>query len=246
MFCVEPRRVKSICKTALFAAIVCVLGLNASGAPPDSPTQTSGSIAGWGEVINPDGDCKVTNADGKLTIEVPGSDHVIRVDRHKMNAPRIMQEVTGEFDLEAKVSVDFAAGAKSVVAGRRAYQDAGLLVWQDDKNNLKLSRAHFDAKGKPLDFFSLEFYHDGQRGMVPFPESATPLLQAKAVYLRLQIRSAGTTAGVSSDGNKWITMSLPGGDLPEKMHAGVLAENNTSSPFNAAFEGFTLSKNTGK
>lgn len=246
MFCVEARRARSIRRVAFFEAMVCVISLNASGAPTASPAQNSNSIAGWGEVINPDGDCKVTTTDGKLTMALPGNDHALRPERQKMNAPRVMQEVGSEFDIQVKVSGDFAPTPKSVVPGRPGYQDAGLLVWVDDKNNLKLSRARIAAQGKVWNYFNLEFRHDGEVGEIPMPKEAKPLLQADAVYLRLRIHTAETTAGVSSDGKNWITMSLPSGDLPEKMHAGVLAENNTSSPFNAVCEGFTLSKNTAK
>lgn len=243
MLGIERRRA-TIAAAAVMAAAVSIGSLNASDLSPNSPAQSS--IAGWGDVINPDGDCKVTATNGKLTMELPGNDHVIRPERQKMNAPRVLQDVTGEFDLQVKVSGDFFRDAKSVVPGRPPYQDAGLLVWMDDKNNLKLSRARITAQGRTGDYFNLEFRHDGEVGEIPFPGEARKVLQAKTVYLRLQIHSDATTAGVSADGKKWITTSLPGEERPEKVHAGVLAENNTSTPLNVAFEEFSLSQNTRK
>src|SRR5262249_44968488 len=152
---------------------------------PAPVIQSSGSIAGWGDVVNPDGDCTLNATDGKLTVALPGTDHALRPERHQMNAPRVLQEITGEFDLQVKVSGDFAANAKSAVPGRQAYQDAGLLLWLDDKNNLKLSRARIGAKGKSVDFFNLEFRHEGQVGEIPFPRDARQVLQVQSVYLRL-------------------------------------------------------------
>lgn len=232
----------SAAETVATTAIIPVADTKVSDAFSATPAQSSGSLAGWGDVINPDGDCVLNATNGKLTIALPGTDHVLRPERHKMNAPRVMQEVTGEFDLQVKVSGDFALNAKSVVPGRSPYQDAGLLVWLDDKNNLKLSRARITVQGRTGDYFNLEFRHEGQVGEIPFPREAWQVLRSKTVYLRLQIHSDATTASVSADGNKWFSTTLPGGGRPEKIQAGVLAENNTASPLNMEFEEFALSK----
>src|SRR5579862_1322092 len=138
--------------------------------------------------------------------------------------------------MQVKVSADFAAGAKSVVRGRRPYQDAGLLVWLDDKNNLKLSRARIVDNGRTFNFFNLEFRHEGQYGELPFPKEARSFLQARTVYLRLQIHTEKTIASVSTNGVEWVTVPLPGDNTPRKLHVGIIAENNTSSPLNASFE----------
>jgi regulation of enolase protein 1 (concanavalin A-like superfamily) len=157
------------------------------------------------------------------------------------NAPRVMQEVTGAFDVQVKVTQHFKANAKTVVEGRSAYQDAGLLVWLDDKNNLKLAPAQIGRQGKSFRFFHLEFRHDGQYGELQLPKESTSLLRASTFYLRLRIHSDQTTASVSGDGIKWFNTSLPGGgDLPKKMQVGLIAENNTTSPLTISFEEFAL------
>jgi uncharacterized protein (TIGR03067 family) len=202
--------------------------------------KSTGFISGWGDVINPDKDCTLTLENGKLNVAVPGTDHALMPARGKMNAPRIMQEVTGPFDVQVKVSANFPPGLKSAVAGRRPYQDAGLLIWLDDKNYLKLARAHIVVNGHPFDFFNLDFLHNGQYGEIPFPKEARRVLQAKPVYLRLQLHEDKTTASVSSDGTAWVTVTLPSDGRPDKLRAGIVAENNTSTPLTAAFEEFTV------
>jgi RNA polymerase sigma factor (sigma-70 family) len=203
------------------------------------------SIPGWGNVINPDGDCMLAFADGKLTINLPGTDHALMPESHRTNAPRVMQEVTGPFDVQVKVTQHFTANAKTIVPKRSPYQDAGLLVWLDDKNNLKLAPAQIGRGGKSFRFFHLEFRHDGQYGEIQLPKEATSLLRASTFYLRLQIHSDKTLASVSGDGVKWFSTSLPGGGLPEKMQVGLIAENNTTSPLTVIFEEFLVS-NPGK
>ena len=212
----------------------------ASETPQPAEIRSRYSIPGWGDVINPDGDCTVALADRKLTINLPGSDHALMPERGRTNAPRVMQEVTGPFDLQVKVTQHFTVNAKTIVAGRNPYQDAGLLLWMDDRNNLKLAPAQTTVKGRNGRYFNLEFRHDGQHGELPLPKEATSLLRAATFYLRLQIHKDQTTASVSGDGVKWFSASLPGSDGPEKMQVGIIAENNTTSPMTAGFEEFEL------
>ncbi|HEY1490846.1 MAG TPA: DUF1349 domain-containing protein, partial [Verrucomicrobiae bacterium] len=216
--------------------------VNAHETPQPAEIQNSESIPGWGNVINPDGDCTLTVADGKLTVNLPGTDHALMPERAKKNAPRILQELNVPFDVQVKLSEHFTRGAQTIVAGRKPYQDAGLLVWLDDQNNLKLARAHIVRDGKSFLFFHLEFRHSGQYGEIPLPNEANRLLSSKTVYLRLQLHKDQTTASVSADGVKWISASLPGGDPPEKMQVGLIAENNTTSPLTVGFEEFALTK----
>ena len=49
-------------------------------------------IKGWGEATDPDGDCKIEEKKGKLTIKVPGSVHDLspgqKDEKKRFNAPR--------------------------------------------------------------------------------------------------------------------------------------------------------------
>jgi len=162
-------------------------------------------------------------------------------ETQRTNAPRVLQEVTGPFDVQVKVTQHFTTtGAKTLLTGRNPYQDAGLLLWMDDRNNLKLAPAQAGRGGKSFRYFNLEFRHEGEKGEIPLPKEAIGLLRAKTFYLRFQIHKDQTTASVSGDGEKWFSATLPAEGRPEKMQVGLMAENNTTSPMTVDFEEFSL------
>src|SRR5947208_110569 len=99
-------------------------------------------IKGWGEVIDPDGDCTIQSEKGKVTITVPEKNHNL-APLIGQNAPRILQEIEGDFALEVKVSGDFKPTDRSTLEGGRSFNGAGLLLWQDEKNFLRLERNSF-------------------------------------------------------------------------------------------------------
>jgi RNA polymerase sigma factor (sigma-70 family) len=54
------------------------------------PTPTT--VPGWGgKIIDPDGDCKFILEKGQITIQVPGKDHALCIERGVMNAPRVLR-----------------------------------------------------------------------------------------------------------------------------------------------------------
>jgi RNA polymerase sigma factor (sigma-70 family) len=133
--------------TTAAVAVVIALGLGgfgvrtlaADGPEKDAPPAAAEGLTlyGWGHVIDPDGDCNFTVESNRLTnrlkIGVPGTDHGLGVERGQMNAPRVLQEIEGDFIIQVRVSGDFPKGAKSVVEGRRPFFGAGILVYVSDK-----------------------------------------------------------------------------------------------------------------
>jgi S1-C subfamily serine protease len=76
------------------------------------PERSGTDLAGWGTVIDPDKDCKITPNDKRLTIEIPGKLHELDYDGGLTNAPRVMREVEGDFVATVKVTGDFKLGPK--------------------------------------------------------------------------------------------------------------------------------------
>jgi hypothetical protein len=91
------------------------------------------TIPVWGEVIDPDGDCDFAFDKGTLKVSIPGKDHALAMERGQINAPRVLQEVKGDFVAQVRVSGDFASGTTSLVGERRAFRGAGLVLWQDSE-----------------------------------------------------------------------------------------------------------------
>ena len=85
----------------------------------------------WGKVIDPEGDCKLTFEGGKLDCYIPGNDHALSSEVHRTTAPRVLQEVTGDFSVQVKVSGDYPTKVTSAVSEFAPWQGAGLLVWWD-------------------------------------------------------------------------------------------------------------------
>src|SRR5262245_56616033 len=74
-------------------------------------------IKGWGEATDPDGECKIEEKKGKLTIKVPGSLHDLfpgqKDEKKRFNAPRVLREVEGDFVAYVKVTADWKPGGKN-------------------------------------------------------------------------------------------------------------------------------------
>src|SRR5215212_3451905 len=61
------------------------------------------TIRGWGAVADPDEDCHVAIEGKRVSITVPGTSHEFAAELERWNAPRIMQDVHGDFIAEVKV-----------------------------------------------------------------------------------------------------------------------------------------------
>src|SRR5438046_3201998 len=87
--------------SAIAAAVFMAAVANSAAGDQDK------TIEGWGVATDPDGDCKFTEKDGKLTIAVPGTYHdfhpktePVGKDKEvvgKVNSPRVFQNVEGDF-----------------------------------------------------------------------------------------------------------------------------------------------------
>ena len=71
-------------------------------------------LEGWGKVVDPDGDCKFDAARGSLSIAIPGTHHNLN-PAVRQNAPRVLQEVEGDFTVQVRVSGDFEPGQRSTL-----------------------------------------------------------------------------------------------------------------------------------
>src|SRR4051812_23154191 len=65
--------------------------------PPGADDRPRPAIEGWGDVIDPEGDCRVGLEKGTLTIAVPATSHDLSVEAGNMKAPRVLRGVDGDF-----------------------------------------------------------------------------------------------------------------------------------------------------
>src|SRR5262249_54041652 len=127
-------RGRMIMKALLASAAICFLLADMApriGASYDGETKPR-KIMGWGTVVDPDGDCNVKGEGSKLTITVPGTLHDLfprQADPKKRNnAPRVVQEIKGDFMVTVKVSADWKPGDRLRGAITAPYHGAGLLL----------------------------------------------------------------------------------------------------------------------
>ena len=144
-----------ISRVAFASLAVCLLLAPASA--DEKPAQT---IKGFGTVVDPDGDCQVKEENGRVTIVVPKTHHDLTYteDYTKLNSPRILQDVKGDFRLEDKVEAFELPNDKASSGGKYSFVSSGLLVWQDDHNFIRMDRA---AVGNSP-FIWVERFQDGK------------------------------------------------------------------------------------
>jgi adhesin HecA-like repeat protein len=186
---------------------------------------------GWGEAFDPNGDCTIQPAPGRLVIKVPARAHDLSAELGRVNAPRVLQNVSGDFTAQVKVSGTFQPAPPSTIPDRLPYNGAGLLLWQDGNNYLRLERAALNRDGQVQSYAALELRAGGQ---VVNPQ-APPLVDGDT-YLRLERRGNMITGSVSQDGRQWSPFLPVAVNFPQQARVGVTAINSSAEPFTVQFE----------
>lgn len=195
------------------------------------------TIKGWGTVVDPDGDCQLKEDKGAVTLTVPKTYHDLTYtdDSTKLNAPRILQEVAGDFQLQVKVAAYPLPTANTSSSGRHSFVSTGLLIWHDDRNFIRMDRA--SEGSAPAVFVWVEQFQDG-KSMTQRPHR----VENKDTFLRAARRGNKLTFEVSEDGSAWTEVQTLAVELPKKVKAGVLAINTTTNEFSPRLEGLKLSQ----
>jgi regulation of enolase protein 1 (concanavalin A-like superfamily) len=195
----------------------------------------SPKLPAWGEVTDPDGDCQLKLADSKLSIVVPGTAHDLSAELKKVNAPRVLRDVQGDFIVQVKVGGALKPGPNPSMPQRLPFNSAGLLVWLDSTSYVRLERAAIvrDGNVQPILLF------EERNKSVPVMVGAIPL-EPRPTYLRLERRDGFLFASFGFDGTAWVPLKPVRRDLPEKVKVGVAAVNTAAEPFTAELESFAL------
>jgi regulation of enolase protein 1 (concanavalin A-like superfamily) len=203
-------------------------------------------IKNWGTVVNPASDCKVTQKEGMVTIVVPGTHHDLNPTPRFNNllAPRVLREVEGDFVVQVKV-IPFPIPAAKTASSKAgiSFVGAGLLVWQDEKNFLRLMRAGNGESDSS--FSSVELFRDGE-----FAGSGltTKINREKESYLRITRAGNTFTLAVSADNKEWTVirpnrmLNLKNVELTAKLRVGIIAVNATDKEFAPRFEELSVEK----
>ncbi|MCI0638992.1 MAG: DUF1349 domain-containing protein [Gemmataceae bacterium] len=215
------------------------LGFTLMGQHGAAGDKKARQITGWGEVVDPAGDCKIEEKEGVVSITVPGTHHDLNPlpGWNKLDAPRVLQDVDGDFDLQVLVRKfeKPKANTSSNKEKPASFVAGGLLVWQDGKNFLRFMRA---ANGERDEVFvAVEFYSAGEKlasGGVPIADGDH--------FLRVRRKKGQFTIEDSKDGKSWQFRRPPGKEmkLDGKVKVGVAAVNATTKEITHQFEKLQL------
>lgn len=224
---------------AAFAALLaCSLATCVNGQEENAQT-----IEGWGTITDLLGDCAVKADRQKLSVRVPGGTHDLNRDVGGLSAPRILQSVDGDFVIEVKVTSDFEPGRESAAAQTRPFNSAGLLVWQDEKNYIRLERNRWWAEeGNDYACYPplIEHFRDGVfQESNPRPTWAS-FFEGKSTWLRLEREGEVVTASCSQDGEKWTRAKRLKTDLAKQLQVGVMVVNTSTKELAVEFDGLKI------
>ena len=202
------------------------------------------AIPGWGQVIDPDGDCTITASDGKITVTVPGTTHDLSSYHSiykKRNAPRVLQEVDGDFTVEVEVSGTFEPGTAGTLPEAYPFNGAGLLLWDNDADYVRFERnVWVTSQGEHSSYTPLFEYWQNDQDLMQDQPSSKPFFKGPSTWLRITRQGNQLHAAVSNDGTNWIEQNPVTVQLPEKIEVGVDAINTSKKPFKVEFSELKL------
>jgi regulation of enolase protein 1 (concanavalin A-like superfamily) len=207
--------------------------------PPPPPPPLNNRIETWGSLAGIPGDCQFLVEGTGLTIGIPGVLHVLSPELNVRNSPKLLTDVRGDFVAQVKVEGRILPGIQPLPKLPFTYQGAGLLLWVDDNNYLRLERSSsfFTAEGKRLHQVMLELCRDGKT--VP---AQTRDVREHDLILKFDRRGSEVRCSYSpDDGRTWLEMKRQAVNFPSGLSVGVSASNASPKPFAARLDGFSLS-----
>ncbi len=207
------------------------------GRAPEGHDRTGREKGNWGDAVDPDGDCKfeLEPRENRVRIIVPGKTHILSAEIGYVNAPRILRDIEGDFDVSVRVAGTGHPGGKTTTNVYSPYHGAGLLIWQDQENYVRLEIAADLQHGKARPYVNFEHRKDGA-----LATSSGIVNTDGSNHLRLRRRGAEIYASFSPDGVRWTSFSPITAHLQERLNVGVVAINSSTKPLTAEFEGFDV------
>ena len=191
------------------------------------------TIEGWGAATDPDGDCK-TEADGDaLVIEVPNTTHGMianLIDRS--NAPRVLREIEGDFEIQVKVDGEFKPTGPGTTLLNMPTYEAGLVVINDADNFITLLRSASYRNDKHNTSVAVSHRTEGRGSGMRLPR-----IGKGTTYLRLVRKGSKFLTYASTDGETWEALRPVEVEWPDRLKLGVTAvTRGAEQPFSVTFD----------
>jgi regulation of enolase protein 1 (concanavalin A-like superfamily) len=206
----------------------------AEGSPAAEPKGVA--MPPWGEAIDPKKDSEITGDKDRVRIKIFGTRQGAQAI---LDTPRVMREVEGDFVITVKVVGDFRAAGKSVNPRVVPFNGAGILVWSDPDNYIRLERAAVNRKGKVSTYVNFEEFEGAARGA-----SHNEGMMGGNCWLRMERKGSRIHGSISFDGTTWKELKPIQTVWPAKLKVGVSATSSSDQPFEVAFEEFQFKGKT--
>src|SRR4051812_22701643 len=220
----------------LFAALV-ALGTAAAAVLAGDDTNPL-DLPGWGRVVDPSRDCEASLdlEHDRLRIRVPGTPHVLSAEDPMlpMNAPRVARRVRGDFAAVVRVLGRLEPG-RARTTYYDPYHGAGLIVWQDSSNYLRLERAVGFIRGRPRPYLN---YESREGGRLVMSQGIT--IEDCPFFLKLRRQGRRVSAWYSLNGRRWVPLDGVETTLGELVEVGVVVVNSSARPLTAGLEMFRV------
>lgn len=230
-------------RRSLFVLAALLLTCATSAAPAPKPFE-----GGWSKPVDPDGDCKIKRDNGTLIIEMPGSEHEYDPARDRVNAPRILRDFEGDFDIQLRLQIDCQPSIKSTVNDQPSYVAGGFVVFFPETFGTIFFRFQYGVTGRGIrsDGYSTQLSRDVKGGSVngacdkrweKWPFKGKP----DHVYLRLLRERDGVVdvlaCDISPDRKEWVGIGGSGFlRLPSKLKVALAAFSTSSEPSKVRFD----------
>ncbi len=204
----------------------------------------------WDKPLDPDKDCKFLRDRDSLTIEMPGSDHDFDIRRGRLNAPRLLREIEGDFVMRVRVRLECSPTSESTIVGEPTSASGGFLIVLSENACIRLEYGIRPRWVKAKGYAALiDCQPPARKGQIDgkwderwkhWPLTA----KAEHAYLRLERRGKVLYPAISPDGDKWEPLigSYWYEDLPEKLKVGLAAFSTSTKPSKARFDEFKLTQ----
>ena len=195
----------------------------------------------WGDAVDPDGDSRfeLEPREDLVRIIVPGKPHLLSAEIGHVNAPRLLRDIKGDFDVVVRVAGTGNPGGKATTTVYSPYHGAGLLIWQDQENYVRLEIAADLQHWKPRPYVNFEYRKDGA-----LATSSGIANKDGSNYLRLKRRDDEIVASFGPDGLRWTSFAPLLVKLNNRLKVGVSAINSSTKPLTAEFEGLEAMEKT--
>lgn len=220
--------------------LCCVLTLASPCSAAADDGKPYGTIDGWGEMIDPDRDCLFAVGADQVGIQIPGTIHDLSAELNRTNAPRVLQPVDGDFELEVRVAGTLAPD-QPLVATRTAYAGAGLLLMRDEANYIRLERAALRRDGRIRHYVNFEQRQEGDLlrfGRVDDYE----LTGDESVTLKLAVIGRTVSGWARTGDDAWKKLGEKEVDQSGMPLGGIAAINVTNTPLIAEFHDLKLTR----